>query len=91
MSLTFGMSEQRGGDRIGDLIFHDVRAAVPLGVDDHLGIREVRNRIELRIPHRVPAEHDGNSDEEEDQKPVLVAEIDNPVHHWYLAWAISSV
>ncbi len=46
-------AEQRGDDRIGDLVFHDVRAAVPLRKHDDLRVAEIGDRIQPDILHRI--------------------------------------
>src|SRR5438552_19058231 len=38
------------------LVLHDVRAAVPLAADDHLGVGHVWDRVQLGFAQRVPAE-----------------------------------
>ena len=45
--------EQRGGDRIGDLVLHGVGAlSRPLGEDDHLNVGEIGNGIERAAGQR---------------------------------------
>ena len=51
--LDLGRSQQRRDDRVGDLVLDDVRAAVPLGVDDHLGVAQVRDGVQADVVQGV--------------------------------------
>src|ERR1035438_10014834 len=86
----FGQAQQRRGDGIRHLIFHDVRAAVPLGIDNDLSVRQIGDRIQLRVLHRVPANQHAHADEEKNDEFVLRADIDNAVNHCCWASASSS-
>ncbi len=44
--LDLRRAEQRGDDRVGDLVFDDVGRAVPARVDDDLRVGQVRQRIQ---------------------------------------------
>jgi hypothetical protein len=74
--------EHGGGQRIGDLVLdHLRRLARSLGVDDHLHIGEVGQRVERRLPHRM---HPGQRDEQgQDHNEELVAcrPVDEGVQH----------
>src|ERR1019366_3204268 len=52
--LHLGHAQQGRGYWVGDLVFHDVGAAVPFGVHNHLRVGEVRNGIQLCVLHGLP-------------------------------------
>ena len=75
-------SAQHGrDDRIGDLILEDVGAAVPPGVDDHLGLGEIRNGVERDVLHGPPPHDGGGGDEQKNDQLVVGGKIDDPVNH----------
>ena len=50
--------QQRGDDGIGNLIFHEVwRAPHPGGVNNDLGVGDVRDGVDGDVPHGPPARH----------------------------------
>ncbi len=80
-SLYPRCTEHRGHDRIGDLIFDDVRAAVPLRVDDDLCVAQVGDGVERHVAHGPPARDGGEADQGEHQEAVPRRELDDPVNH----------
>ena len=61
-----------GGQRIGDLILHDLRRlAGVLGVDDGLHVREVGDGVERQRPQRHDARRHGEhrADQNQDEVP----------------------
>jgi hypothetical protein len=80
--LCKGHGQHRGRERVGDLVLHDLgRLSRELGEDDHLDVREVRNRIEGHVRRRVHApEHEGGHAEHDDQRIVRRAGDDPPQH-----------
>ena len=43
--------------RVGDLVLHDVRAAVPARIDDHLRVAQIRQRVERHRAHGPQPSH----------------------------------
>src|SRR5215212_1060818 len=74
-------AQEGGDDRIGDLVLDDVRAAVPLRIDDDLRVGEVRQRIERNPVHRPQPDKDERRDDGERGEAVGGAEADEAVNH----------
>ena len=63
--------EQRRGQRIGDLVLdHLRRLAGIFGVDDDLGVGEIRDGVERRVPHGIDAGEDDEGRRQQHQKAV---------------------
>ena len=60
--LGAGHAQHRGTQRISDLILHHLRSLAGIvGVDDHLRVRQIGQRIERDVAHRInPASHQEN-------------------------------
>ena len=76
-----GHSQQGRGDGIGELVLDDVGTAVPLGVDDDLGVAEVGDRIDFGVAHGAVAEHGSHGDQNQYQALVTRAEFDDRPGH----------
>src|SRR4029453_10487163 len=72
-----GRTEGGAPDRIGDLVLHDVGAAVPAGVDDDLRVREVGDRVHRDVLDDIDPVGDHEGGREEDHEPVLGAPPDD--------------
>ena len=82
-SWTFGAASNGGYNRIGDLIFDQVRAAAgPFGKDDDLDIREIRDRVQRNIVQGPDPPDGRNRHDQEDQEPVLGTELNNVLNHF---------
>ena len=68
--------------RIADLVFHLLRAVTrPVREDDHLVVRQIRNRVDRRGAQRPPAPA-GEADEQgHHDEPVLQREFDESIDH----------
>ncbi len=80
-SLDPGGAHQGRHDGIGHLVFDDVRAPVPAGENNHLGVAEVRDGIEGQVFHGPPACHAGDGHQGEDEEFVVYRKIDDAVDH----------
>src|SRR5262249_9995251 len=74
-------AEQSRGDRVCNLILHDVGTAVPTGIDDDLGIGEIRNGVELCVLQGLRAKQHSDPDEQEHQELVLGADFNQTIDH----------
>ncbi len=75
-----GRSQQRCGQWVGNLVLHQVGAAArPLGKDDHLHVREIRNGVQRRQPEGLPAADGEREDSDHCQQRVTGAVADNPL------------
>ena len=89
---TYGLdlrsSQQCGNNRVCDLVFDNVRGlALPARVNNHLYVRNVRQRIQGNPLHRPDACHDEQKCRREDQEPIASAPFDNPRNHvTFLPW-----
>ena len=79
--LDLGSAEHGADDRVGDLVLDDVGAAVPAGIDDHLGVAEVGDGVQHQALHRPPAGQAGGGDQEKDDEAVLDRPINDAVQH----------
>ncbi len=79
--LDLRRAQERRDDRIGDLVLDDVGAAVPARVDDHLGVGEVRQRVERDVAHRPERDDERDHRPGDDEVPVLGGEADDPLDH----------
>jgi hypothetical protein len=74
--------EKRRRQRIGHLVFDDLwRLARIFGVDDDLGVREIRNGIQRRLEHRVDTDADDEQRRKQDQEDVARGEFDQAGDH----------
>ena len=90
--LDLGRGKECGGYGVGDLVLHQVRAAAgPLGIDDHLGVGEVRQGIE-RCPLQSPdAPEDSQRGDEDNEKLVPRAPVDDLFNHTGLPVSMDDV
>ena len=79
--LHLGRAEQRGHNGIRDLVLHDVGAAVPLRIDDHLRVGQVGNGVQRNAPHGPPAQQACRRRQDEHQHAVSRGEFDYPPNH----------
>ena len=71
-----------GGERVGDLIFHNLRRLPRIaGFDDHLHVREIWQRIHRRIDDRPAAPGAEKQYPHHHQKTVGDRTPDNPFNH----------
>ena len=68
-------------DGVGHLVFHDVRAAVPAGKNDDLGIAQVRDGVQGHMLHGPPARQAGGRHHGKDDELVPDRKIDDSVDH----------
>ncbi len=78
-----GRPDQRLDDGLGDLRFQQLRAARPLRVDDHLRVRDVRDRVERRGADRVDAGRDTRDEQDADHASVADDPVDERGEHGY--------
>lgn len=77
-----GQALQVHGERVGDLVLDFLRAVPwPVGEDDDLVVREIRNRVDRRGRHRPPAPHAKADVRRDDQKPVPERQFEKCVDH----------
>ncbi len=76
-----GCAKHGRDDRIGDLVLHNVGAAIPPRVHDDLGVAQVGDGIERDVPHRPDPRGDGKTDQQKDEEAVTPGELDDPVNH----------
>ena len=82
--LDLGRGKQGGGDRVGDLVFDKVGAAAfPFGEDDDLGVAQIGDRIKGRVADGPDPPAGEGKHQQEDEKPVAGAEIDNAGDHCF--------
>ena len=81
-------SQQCSHNRIGDLIFDDVGwLALPVGVNDHLHVRNVRQSVEGYMANRPHSRHRKQKHSGEDQEAIVCAPLDDSRDHvTYLPW-----
>ena len=66
--------DEGGHDRVGDLVFDQVRAAAfPGRVDDHLHVGDVRYGVERDVPQRIHPAQGQQQHRRKHQKPVVGA------------------
>ena len=83
--LDLRRAEHGPHDRVRDLVLDDVGAPVPAGVDDHLRVAEVRDRVQREAVHRPPAEDGRGGRQGKDEESVPGGEIDDAVDHGRLS------
>src|ERR1019366_544849 len=83
--LDFRRPQHGGDQRVRDLVFHDVRTAIPPRIDDHLGVAHVRERVERYRPHRPQPGHHRRTEQDEDDDLVLSRELYDGVYHFFSA------
>src|SRR5580700_322551 len=75
-------SQQRSDDWIGDLIFDDVGwLAFPIGVNDHLHIRNVRQGVQRNVAHGPDSSQREQKYPGEDQEAIVCAPLDDSGDH----------
>ncbi len=74
-------AEEAAHDRVGHLVFHDVRAPVPARVDDDLGVGEVGDGVDRDVADGVDAVGDRHRGGEQDEDAVSGAEADDGLDH----------
>jgi len=74
-------AQERADDRISHLVFDDIRAAVPAGVNDDLRVAQIRDGVERHVAHGPPARDGGGGHQQEDRELVAARELDDPVNH----------
>ena len=79
--LDLGSPQHCRHDRIGDLVLDHVGAAVPAGVDDHLGVAQVRDGVKGHVLHGPPAGNAGYGHQGQNDKLVVNGKIDDAVNH----------
>ena len=79
--LHLRRAEHGRDDRIGNLVLHNVGAAVPAREDDHLRIAEVGDGVERNGAQRPVPAHGGGGREQDHQEAVPRGEVDDPVDH----------
>src|ERR1019366_3924916 len=82
--LYFRRAQHRGDERVGDLVLHDVRTAIPPRIDDHLGVAHIRERIEWYRPHRPQPAHHRCTEQDKNDDLVLSRELYDGVDHYFL-------
>ena len=69
--LGFRHSQHRRGERIGDLVFHHLRGLPRVfGIDDHLHIRQIWQRIQGHLEHGIAARQYDEQSGEQHQKTI---------------------
>ena len=75
--LHLGRGDQRGRDRVGDLVLDQIGALPhPLGEDDHLHVGEIRDGVERRALQRDPAPRRERGHEQDREERVARARRD---------------
>src|SRR5581483_10260674 len=78
--LYFRHGNEDAGNRIRDLIFDKIRrASFPLGVNDHLHVAQIGNGIQRRVKQPVNPSRDAEDGENENQKFISRAPLDDAV------------
>ena len=77
-----GESLQVDGQRVGDLVLHLLRAVTrPVGEDNHLVIREIRNRVNRRGAESPPSPASQPQVEREHDETVAKRQLDQSIDH----------
>jgi hypothetical protein len=79
--FDLGRAQQRGDNRVGNLVFDDVRAAIPARIDDDLRIRQIRQGIERNVAHGPVGNGDCDQRPGNNQVLVLGRKADDPLEH----------
>src|SRR5260370_2861424 len=80
--LYFGRGDEDRGNWISDLVLDQIgRTSLPIRIDNHLDIAQVRNRVEWRVDQPVNAGDDAKDGENEDEKFVPRAGFDQSLDH----------
>src|SRR6266849_3505045 len=78
-------SQQGSDDWVGDLIFDDVGwLAFPIGVNDHLHIRNVRQGVQRNVAHGPDSSQREQKYPGEDQEAIVGAPLDDSGDHGYI-------
>ena len=76
-------AEHRRHDRIRDLRFDEVGAAIPPRVDDDLRVADIGDRVERHVPQRERAGERRGAHEQQDEELVLDREVDDALDHGF--------
>ena len=77
-----GDTQQGGGERIGNLVFHQIRAAsVPLGEHDHLGIGQIGNGIQRHLQQAAPTPDGGQQHQYQSDARLVRAQCNQAGNH----------
>ena len=77
--------DEAGRDRIGDLVFDQIRRATfPIGIDDHLHVAEVGDGIQRRVQQPVNPGRDGKNGEDDDEEFVTSTRANHPLNQCLL-------
>ncbi len=85
--FDLGRTEHRGDDRVGYLVFDDIRAPIPVGVNDDLCVAQVGNGVQRQRHHRPPTGDAGDGDANQQRKFVCNGEVDDSTNHRHLPFA----
>ncbi len=76
--------EHLGGERVGDLVLHDLRRLSGIfGVDDHLDVGKIRDRVERRVQHRIESGGDQEGRAQENQELVVDRPLNDSCKHGF--------
>ncbi len=85
--LHLRRGEEAAGDRVGDLVLHQRRAASgPVGVDDDLDVGEVGDRVQGGMADRADPGRRREAGEQGDQEAVPPAPFDEAFDHGGSRW-----
>src|SRR5262249_1766175 len=80
-------AQHRGGQRIGDLVLHHLRRlSGKLGVDNHLHVGEVGDRIERHLGDGVKPGDAEEDRRETDQEDIARRPANDPCDHFGVSW-----
>ena len=80
--LRLGHREHGRGERVGDLVLdHLRRLAGHFGIDDHLHVGKIGQRVERRFQQRIDAAEDGGQRAEQHQEAILRRPVDQGREH----------
>ena len=81
-AFTLRRGQQRGHDRVSDLVLDDVgRLAIPIRMNDHLDVGDVRQRIKRDAPHRPDSCQHKQQRSGENKEAVAGAPVDPAADH----------
>src|SRR5207302_4485681 len=84
--LYFGRGDEDRGNWISDLVLDQIgRTSLPIRIDDHLRVAQVRNRVERRVDQPVNAGRNAKDGENEDEKCVPRARLDQSLDRAFAA------
>jgi hypothetical protein len=74
--------EHLRGDRVGDLVLHDLRSlAGPFGIDDDLRVREIGNRVERQIAQGEDAADGQRRSREQNESTIPERKLNDCLEH----------